>query len=251
MQQQDDPIPSFEQWLAKNMHHLPQGLAQTLQKHSSTIGFTFFWKRYEQLLAPKMYALLAKQYPAVAKADESFAKHTWQVIEHRIFETAEFAWKIVQSNIEGKHPAEVYEIIYPMALKNMNSPEYGRTIYDETTIPDVYKDLKKETALQLVAECNETNREAINFLNNANKEVIAVLQDDLLELLPDLTDMSPDWWVMYKFLLFSQCNTWRDANNRMDYLISLGMGGEWLDKDYAECRAEMDRIEEKMMHSEA
>ncbi|HRH49446.1 MAG TPA: hypothetical protein PLP23_11895 [Panacibacter sp.] len=250
MKTPEDLMNGFEEWFEQNKHHLPEETQKQILAGANNISFVLFWKRYEYLLKPKFYNLLSRQFPNVAAADESYAKHVLQIIEHRIFETAEFAWKMVSHNRQGMHPAQVYKMLYPMALKDTNCPGYSKKIYDENSIPEGWLQFGAERAKKMVEEHNADTQNALNWLNNFNKEVIALLQEDLLELLPDLLNISPDWWKMYKFLMLDQCNMWRARNNYLDHLISLNMTGDWLDKTLDKQQEEIKRRRDKVLEEE-
>lgn len=244
----NNPLPdSFDDWLNENSKYLPEEMHSLLeeQRDEGHLVFVFAWKRYEQLTAPLLFDLMAQQYPTVVAADESYEKHRQKVVEHRIFNTAEFAWEIIKHNAPGEQPKDVMPDIFDMAVNDMNSPEYSRTIYSKDNPPAHWIEAFGETeGWEMAEEWNNDQQRAIAFLNRTNSEIIAALQEHLLRQFPALLGMDAPWWKVYKFLLLSECSSWRDKLNQMGHMIEYKLSGDWLDKPWRELIEELDRLHE-------
>lgn len=234
---------SFDDWHNKYKYIFPEALNNVLEEKSTVMSFLFFWKKYEHIIKPKLLYLISQQYPLVFQVKEQFAAHIYQNITHRIFEFAEYAWKIAESNKMNLTAAEVWPQIYDLSI---NSDVYDPTKFSLVTIedfPNFYKFQGEEKTRQLVEEENESRVKTAQWKITINQEVIAVLQTDLLQLLPELINMESDWWKCYKFLLEEQCYMWHSKNQRMEYLIEKGLDETWVDKRTSEVLAEIERRE--------
>lgn len=244
----ENAFPDFEQWHAVNRSIFPKALNNLLDKNIETMGFLFFWKHYEHLLVPKFYKLLEQQFPLVYGADAGFSEAIEQNIRHRIFEFAEYAWKIVSANKKGLQPNDVWQTIYNLAL---TSKTYDPSYVKKRTLDDISehsKHLGEDFHKKIIEEEYADNLKHAAWLTHFNKQVIDVLQPDLLQLLPELIDMDVEWWRCYKFLIEEQCYTWRTKNDRINFIIKEGLGAEWLGRPTSEL---MDEVEKNEIAKEA
>ncbi len=238
---------SYEDWYNENSKYLPREYEKYLGSEDvkKTLSFIFAWKRYEQLTVPLLQALMAKQYPLVAAADNSFEKHRQQNIEHRIFDTATYAWKIIQHNEKKEQPEQAVPDILKYAEKGVYDPGRKFTFYNAENPPEEWiKRHGEEKGWHFAEEVNREQQAALDYLNTLYHEVITALQEHLLALFPQLLEMDAAWWKIYRFYLLDQCNSWKDRLDRMEHLIEYKMSGDWLDKPYKEVRKELDRLYE-------
>lgn len=210
---------NFETWHEQHKHMFSKKMNEVLSESAATLGFIFFWKKYEQLLVPKFYKLLELQFPLLVNADKGFAEKINQNITHRIFEFAEDVWRIVISNQKGLHPQEVIPITYNLALTSkVYDPAYVN-LYNQHNIPDFLKERDEDAKNRFIAEANEDILKRSAWLIQFNKQVIEVLQTDALLLLPELLNIEAEWWKCYKFYIEQQCNFWRERNERIRFMM--------------------------------
>jgi hypothetical protein len=250
MESTTDIFPSsFTDWIRINRRYTVSLFNHVVTDRPEAMFFPVAWKSYEVLTKPNLYALLFRQYPILFKVRKDYQRHLRTEVEVCLFNTAEFAWDMVQQNKIGRHPADVYGDLYPMAAADMNSPEYNTTIYDENNPPTSKIERFGEVkGWKMANEANADTRRAIAFLNNFNNQVIQVLEEYLLDIMPRLLSITPDWWKMYKFLLISRCNKWRDGLNEMQSMAEWNMSAHWLDKPFAE---RIDEISRRQMEDHA
>lgn len=243
-----DPLPSsFEEWYNENSKYLPKEFDELLDSKQvkNNLSFIFAWKRYEQLTFPLLQALMVKQYPLVATADDSFEKHRHQNIEHRIFDTATFAWRIIQHNEKKEQPEQAVPGILKFAEKGLYDPSRKFTFYTEENPPEEWiKRYGKEKGWYFAEEINREQKAAVEYFNKLYYEIITTLQEHLLALFPKLLEMDAVWWKIYRFFLHEQCNSWKDKLDRMEDLVKHKLSGDWLDKPSKELRKELDRLYE-------
>jgi len=239
----ENSFPDFEKWHEQNKQYLPNELNKELSKNVETYGFLFFWKHYEKIVTPKFHKLLELQFPILSKADEGFQKDIERNIMLMVFRFCEYAWEIAMSNRKGLHPKEVMPSIYDLAL---NSKTYDPSHVKLMTMDDFSESeshFSEEFKKKIIEESNTGKLEHAAWLTNFNKQVIEVFQTDLLIILPEFFNMDVEWWKCYKFILESDCRSWREKNERLEFIVSNGFGAEWIKKKNSELMKEIEKID--------
>lgn len=62
--------------------------------------------------------------------------------------------------------------------------------------------------------------------------MIAVLREAHAQLL----NIEADWWIFYRYIMFSEYMMWEQQQQQIAYYTEYGMGEEWLSKTHKERR---------------
>src|SRR4051812_18360592 len=97
---------SFTDWIRINQRYTVSLFNHVVTDRPEAMFFPIAWKSYEILTKPNLYNLLYQQFPTLIKVQQDYRQPIKSEVECCIFNTAEFAWNIVQHNKTGRHPAE-------------------------------------------------------------------------------------------------------------------------------------------------
>lgn len=146
---------------------------------------------------------------------------------------AENCFKIMKYSSRGFHPSNIFKTLWQNAKDDKYNPARHHTFYDVDNPPAFY--LKYNRYKRFFDKFNKEKQEAIHKKKAFNAGVSAVLREPLLKVLPQLLNIEADWWIFYRYIMFSECMMW-EQQQQISYYIEYGMGEEWLSKTHKERR---------------